>query len=120
MSNDTLLQVAHGQSSLLFGSPSEDYKEACMKELIERGFDEEKYNREVDLLKKREVLPLDREILILNILFPFSSPYENEIKRFHEHGFRRKINQDLKSRFVGFILWAIMVGSFLIYIEFIK
>jgi len=62
---------------------------------MQRGFDSEKIKSEFERLAS-----LKPAIIITNILLPINHLFEDDINRFYKHGYRKKINQNLISKFV--------------------
>lgn len=116
LSDDELLQVVHSNGGLFFGPPDSEYKELAMKELVHRGFDEDKFKYETGMLKKRAEVPLEKSILITNILLPSNEFFKYDVDRFRKYGFEKKVRQDLISRFFGFVFYGVIVVGFVIYL----
>lgn len=117
LSDDELLQVVHSEGGLLFGQPSEEIRGLAIKELINRGFDDNKFKLESRKLKKRAEVPLEASIFITNIFLPSNDFFQFDIERFKKYGFEKKVQQNLVSKFLGFALYAILAIGFIIYLN---
>jgi len=117
LSDDELLQVVHSEGGLLFGPPSQANRELAIKELINRGFDDNKFKLESGKLKKRAEVPLEASIFITNIFLPSNDFFQFDIERFRKYGFEKKVQQNLISKFLGFVLYAILGVGFIIYLN---
>ncbi|MDW3194310.1 MAG: hypothetical protein R8G66_18185 [Cytophagales bacterium] len=109
MTDYQLMRVANGESSWLFGAPSENWRKTCIQELINRGFDESKFQLAHEKFEDRARLPLDLQGKITAFLIPADSLHETDIERFRKYGYKRQMKQYYIFKFSGVLFYVILV-----------
>jgi len=100
-----LMKVAEGKKHWLFGTPERSWQEICGKELINRGFNEEKFEEFKHRLEKRNEDKLGFESKFFAFFAPSDKIHEMDLDRYRKYGFTRKIQQYYIYKFLGIIFY---------------